>query len=194
MDDKKPQTEIEERLNALKDDQNILDDRELEKRLALLKGIDPNRYTAPPLTVFKRTVPLSETEQSDRLMQQLMAEASIDEKTTVDLRPPLKRNTSTDEEIASRLAKLRDEKHCQTKQAFEIPEEVDSEEEADMIAERLVAESRLPRIPSNFKIERSDETPTEDEAELPWCTICNEDARLRCLDCGMDLYCLQCFK
>lgn len=34
----------------------------------------------------------------------------------------------------------------------------------------------------------------EQEDELPWCTICNEDARLRCLGCDGDLYCLSCFK
>lgn len=30
-----------------------------------------------------------------------------------------------------------------------------------------------------------------DSPELPWCVLCNADARFRCLDCG-DLYCAEC--
>lgn len=51
----------------------------------------------------------------------------------------------------------------------------------------------------------SDLTPEEKEfvnsikpenvnEELPWCTICNEDAIVRCIGCDGDLFCRSCFK
>ena len=34
----------------------------------------------------------------------------------------------------------------------------------------------------------------EESEDLPWCVICNEDARYKCNGCDGDLYCERCMK
>lgn len=58
--------------------------------------------------------------------------------------------------------------------------------------DEVALDDRCPLRERKVKEENGDVTEREDE--LPWCVLCNDDATIRCLDCGGDLYCTRCNK
>lgn len=50
---------------------------------------------------------------------------------------------------------------------------------------------RLLKSKSNSREEDEPESKNNED-ELPWCVLCNDDAKFRCLDCDGDLYCNSC--
>lgn len=163
----------------------------LEERLAKLKGLDPNRYTCPPITVYadsKKT----QLEKSEDLLNQLVEEVKLDDKANLKRRH-LKKQMTIEEEISSRLAKLKGASlDSASFHPLEPVKSMDSDEEKDALIQKIITESSLPKVPSTSKLNESEES--DDSDELPWCTICNEDASLVCNDCDHDLYCHRCFR
>lgn len=214
---------LESRLKNFKRQDSKVDQKELEIRLAKLKGIDPAHYSAPPITVYQPPDTRTDVEKADSLLSQIMAESALDEGAACEGYSKFsKRRQSIDQELEGRLAKLRGEAGI-SKASDNLPAKMDvtldSDEEADAIMERLLAEGGLPDIPSDRLESLNDEdraayeqakknrddspkkkksaiesTVEDEEEELPWCEICNEDARLKCHDCDGDLYCYSCFK
>lgn len=201
-----PDDPLNERLNKLKGHAKSIDQRELEERIARLKGIDPAKFTVPPITVYRPPDTRSDIQKADDLMMALMNETAID--TSLDCASE-KATAASIEEIERRLQSLRGASGNNEGRRPVLNDdsdaEMDSDTECEIIAKKLVEEAKLPQVDdsssSNVKSvskkgkkvtnESDDE---ENENSVPWCVICNEDAAFVCKDCDDDLYCIECFQ
>lgn len=178
--------EIVERLERLKErnQPKHVTEKEILERLAILQGrnIKGNEQESNLPKPDTRT----QQEKVDNLLQQYMEETNLNADKPINL-----------EEIEKRLQKLKGLDGA-TSQKHSTPSE-DSDEDDETAAAKLIkkaleeaeSEKRLG-ITEEFKEEPMDEA--SDETEFPWCSICNEDAVVRCLGCDSSLYCRSCFK
>lgn len=177
------EVELERRLPVLSPDQ------EIAARLARLRGEQP----APvPVT---NTIDPNFFLQSDQDSSSDIASMEVDEVAkllrTVDKRIEEEAKVAMtdlekDKKIQEQLARLRvrpDKKVV----GVEKSESESEEDEVGRVVSQLTEEARL----DDGAVMGLDSGP--EPSELPWCVICNEDAVVRCRDCGGDLYCAACF-
>lgn len=184
--------EIKKRLEVVKQPTNDLDkdfsDRGIAERLANLKGMPHKEYDHRAMlnAVDKR----SDQEKVNDLVDQFMNEAGLDEVVKNDQEDALK-------SIERRLAALKGSPTTEQSGGIGFPEH--REEDEDTLAKKIVTkyldEAALPNseLTAEEKEFVNSIKPGQVEEELPWCTICNEDATIRCIGCDGDLYCKGCF-
>lgn len=167
--------EIKNRLQNIKGETPTTSDAEIYARLAKLRGVPVEVVNAKPVLPPPDT--RTEQEQADDLIKQYMEQTGIDTKYQNEFDGIIN-------SIESRVQKLKGSEPAPARVAQSKPEEKSDESEDEETTVKKIIE----KIKKEATIE--DEIPPCDE--LPFCEICNEDARMRCLGCRY-LFCKRCF-
>ncbi|XP_063831306.1 abscission/NoCut checkpoint regulator isoform X2 [Ostrinia nubilalis] len=164
--------EILKRLQKIKGEQPTTSDAELQARLANLRGV-------PIIEGQKKTVLYTpdlrtEQEQADDLMKQYLEHTTIDKQYQEGFKRQL-------DDIEARIQKLKGGEGVNTK----TKDDASSSEDEETVIKKIIEKAKV-------ESSQDDELPAATNDELPFCEICNEDARMRCLGCRY-LFCKQCF-
>ncbi|XP_060528155.1 abscission/NoCut checkpoint regulator isoform X2 [Cylas formicarius] len=157
-------------------------DVEIRKRLDNLKG--ENKYVQAPSKVNMDS--RTDQQKVDSLLEMFACEREIE------------LNHNPQEEIEARLATLRERgiRPNEGPYVSNLHDSSGSEEEVDRITKKIMDEVALDeRCPLGSSLKRhtsEEEDAIRSSPELPWCVLCNSDAKFRCLDCSRDLYCSKC--
>ncbi|KAJ8399140.1 hypothetical protein AAFF_G00415190 [Aldrovandia affinis] len=132
---------------------------QMAKRLALLKGQDPEKVT---MEDFQRSDSEEETEEEaiKRILKQLSEEAALDEASGYNIPPQQSGPRNTEKSVTQKMKSSR-------------------------VSKRPAVAAAIARV---------QDSDSDDDDELPWCSICNHDATIRCHTCDGDLYCQRCFR
>ncbi|CAH0728490.1 unnamed protein product, partial [Brenthis ino] len=188
--------EIYNRLQKLKEDKQIEKNHDITTRLKNLKGEVPSTSDAEltaklanlkgvPISAVQSKAILptpdlrSEQEQADDLMKQYMEKANIDTKYKDEFEGLVS-------DIENRLQKLKSTSAGEQEKVTTASDTDDQSDNEENLLQKIIEEAK-----AKVKFEESEICDTVVD-ELPFCEICNEDAKMRCLGCKY-LFCKICF-
>ncbi|XP_046971176.1 abscission/NoCut checkpoint regulator [Vanessa cardui] len=164
------------RLQKLKDDIPSTSTAELELRLANLKGVPASAVQSKPLLPGPDL--RTEQEQADDLMKQYMAQSNIDTKYKEEFDDLVS-------DIETRLQKLKGTSTSGHKK-LSLTENNEKSDDKEEIMKKIIQKAK-----EQSTLEEN-EVCDSGLDELPFCEICNEDAKMRCRGCKY-LFCKRCF-
>ncbi|CAF0785093.1 unnamed protein product [Didymodactylos carnosus] len=159
---------------------------DLEQRLKQLRMESNEQQLTDDQRLKQSRIELNEQQSTDDQLQQRLQALRGDQSSSSSTRntlPKGKMSTNPDDLMAQMNAELTlDQKNKQTE-----------DEHDQQLQERIRAlgidRATLPSTKPLFPEEQID----EEEDELPWCTVCNDNATKRCNDCE-ELFCDKCAK